>query len=223
MNIGIERVFQHQDMITGIYVLIFGLITLIKFLYPKRFTALSNCLISKSYFLDYANELSESFSMFHVLLFVVQNLIFTILFYNYFFFEEVSHLFGADWLGALRIFTGLSLYFIFQLVFGKTASIIFRFEELYTAIRVYKFSYLKVAAFALLPVLLLQNYAFQENRDALVMGTAFVFVSVLFLRVILIVVKNNKLIIERLFYFILYLCTLEIAPLLIIYKLTTVN
>lgn len=223
MNIGVERVFQNQDMITGIYVLIFGLLTLIKFLYPKRFISLSNCLFSKNYFLDYANELSEAFSMFHVLLFIVQNLIFTVLFYNYFSFQEYEVVFGTGWYGALQIFAALSLYFIFQLTLGKTIAIIFRFEEIYAAIRIYKFSYLKIASFALLPILLLQNYAFQENKESIVLGTAFVFVSVLFLRVILIVTKNNKLIIERLFYFILYLCTLEIAPLLIIYKLTTVN
>lgn len=223
MNIGIERVFQNQDIIIGVYVLIFGLLTLVKFLYPKRFISLSNCLFSKNYFLDYANELSKSFSIFHVLLFIIQNLIFTLLFYNYFHLQGVGNWFSSDFMGILRVFAGLSLYFIFQLAFGKSVSILFRFEEMYAAIRVYKFSYLKIAAFALLPILLLQNFTFHESKDIMVVWTAFVFVSVLFLRVVLIVVKNNKLIIDRLFYFILYLCTLEIAPLLIIYKLTTVN
>ena len=210
-------------MIVGLYVLIFGLLALVKFLYPKRFISLSNCLFSKSYFLDYANELSESFSIFHVLLFVIQNLIFSILFYNYFHLHGFGNWFSSDLMGVLRVFAGLSLYFIFQLVLGKSVSIVFRFEEIYTTIRVYKFSYLKIAAFALLPVLLLQNFTFHESKDVMVVWTAFVFVSVLFLRVVLIVIKNNKLIIDRLSYFILYLCALEIAPLLIIYKLTTVN
>jgi hypothetical protein len=70
----------------------------------------------------------------------------------------------------------------------------------------------------LLPVLLFFTYVDIENTEfssALLICFFFFF---FLLRTVILLVKNNKLVIESLFYFIVYLCTLEIAPVLLIYK-----
>ena len=48
-----------------------------------------------------------------------------------------------------------------------------------------------------------------------------IFVILFIFRAFLIIKKKKKIVIRKLFYFILYFCTLEIAPLLIVYKITT--
>ncbi|NQV78269.1 MAG: DUF4271 domain-containing protein, partial [Lutibacter sp.] len=59
-----------------------------------------------------------------------------------------------------------------------------------------------------------------EYKGLLFEITFLVFLLVLILRYVLILLNNKKLIFNNLFYFILYLCALEIAPLIIVLKLT---
>ena len=63
-------------------------------------------------------------------------------------------------------------------------------------------------------VLLILTEFTQLSENHLLWFTALFFLY----RFVFIVIKNKKLIFNKLFYFILYICTLEIAPLLIIYK-----
>jgi hypothetical protein len=59
-----------------------------------------------------------------------------------------------------------------------------------------------------------------QNKELFFKITFLVFVILLVLRYSLVLVNNKKLITNNLFYFMLYLCALEIAPLAIILKLT---
>ena len=86
-----------------------------------------------------------------------------------------------------------------------------------------KFSYMKVVSLGVLPFLLTTHYFPYFQIDFLGYGTLVVLCILLMVRVVFIVSNNNKWILQSLFYFILYICSLEIAPLLIINKLTMVN
>lgn len=66
----------------------------------------------------------------------------------------------------------------------------------------------------LFPFLILSFYSFSSGYVALVVA-----VFMLLLSLILIFSNNKNLIVSELFYFILYLCILKIAPLLFIYKI----
>ena len=79
-----------------------------------------------------------------------------------------------------------------------------------------KSGYLKTIGLLLLPALILNEYSIKSNTFLLIIcGLLFLF------RLVLILFNNKLLVVNKLFYFILYLCTLEIAPLLILYKITT--
>ena len=79
-----------------------------------------------------------------------------------------------------------------------------------TSKRIYLFTF----SIWLFPFLVLSFYTFES-------GTPLIIVSfLLFLVSLILIFTNNKnLIVSELFYFILYLCLLKIAPLLIIYKI----
>lgn len=217
MNIGIERSIQSCDLLTLAYVLIFFLIVFTRLKFPKKFSALSTSFFSKTFFVDYATELSATISVFKITLFIIQNLVFSILMYNFYIAHSQNTV--GDFLLFFQIFGGISLFLVFQYFLGLLIAKVFNFTELYKSIHALKFSYLKVISFLLLPFLLFQNYGLYHDKNLVSVIIALFFVVLMLLRFVLVVVQNNKILFERLYYFIVYLCTLEIVPLLIVYKL----
>ena len=218
MNIGIERSIQSLDLLTFVYVLIFVILIFVKLRFAKEFLSLCTCFFSKTFFIDYAIELSTSFSLFKAGLFLFQNLVFSVFLINMIaVFYPNTFMLESSMFGML--FLLVSLYFIFQYFFGYIISVFFRFTDLYKSVFALKFSYLKVISLILLPMLLYQNYGVYEDRVFVGTVVTVIFLILLLLSFVLFVINNNKIIIERLFYFILYLCALEIAPLLIVYKI----
>ncbi|WP_412766827.1 DUF4271 domain-containing protein [Tenacibaculum vairaonense] len=79
-----------------------------------------------------------------------------------------------------------------------------------------KYGYLFTVCLLILPVLIVYKYAINSNLFL------FTFLVILLIfRATLIIFNNKNIVISKLFYFILYFCTLEIAPLLLLYKTTT--
>jgi len=217
MNLGIERAFENNDKLTLVYCFIFLVITFVKLKYPKMFWGLLRCLYSKNVFLDFSKELQKVFSVFKSLIFIVQNLIFSVFIYLVTDLSDLKIDVSPD-VFFLKIFIMLTSYLSMHYLFSLMVSKIFNFSEIFKAIRVLKFCYLKIVAFILFPVLVLFTYLDIENtKFASILLSSF-FLVLLMLRVVLLLVKNNNLIFERLFYFIVYLCTLEIAPTFLIFK-----
>ncbi|PQJ21709.1 DUF4271 domain-containing protein [Tenacibaculum sp. SG-28] len=79
-----------------------------------------------------------------------------------------------------------------------------------------KYGYLVTLALWMLPALIVYQYTYSNITFLLVY-----FGLLLGCRTFLIFINNKRLLISKLFYFILYFCTLEIAPLLLLYKTTT--
>ncbi len=79
-----------------------------------------------------------------------------------------------------------------------------------------KYGYLVTMSLWMLPALIVYKYTYSNMAFLLVY-----FGLLLCCRVFLIFINNKRLLISKLFYFILYFCTLEIAPLLLLYKTTT--
>jgi len=78
-----------------------------------------------------------------------------------------------------------------------------------------KRGYFYSSALLLFPFLIVVMYSFLSTYWLLGF-----FVLLFILSIVLTFVNNKNLIVSKLFYFILYLCALKIAPLLIIYKIT---
>ena len=217
MNIAVDRMFENNDWIAAVLFLVLILITILKVIYPKRFEALLGCLFSKKYFLDYSSELLEIFSLYNALLFFVQNLVLSLFIYVLFTkLFLLNSLMGFQFFSTL--FIGVTLYLVFQFVLGKIVAVLFRFNEIFELNRMWKFSYLKSISILFLPILIFVIYAFPNYKIIYWVGVV-VMLIFLIIRMILIIVGNIKQFSYNWFYFILYICTLEILPLVLLYLL----
>ena len=216
MNIAVDRVFESGDWIAFVFFLIFAMLAMVKLLFPKRLNSLLGSFFSKNYFIDYASELQEKISLFHFLLFFVQNLILALVLYVFLLQFGLSIAVGFS--VYLKFFFGIALYLFFQLVVGKLTASIFRINEIYKGLYLLKFSYLKVVSIYSLPVLLLCVYSFPES-DIMHLIALLYIATLLIIRWFLILSNKITLFKANSFYFILYICTLEILPLVLLMKL----
>jgi len=121
--------------------------------------------------------------------------------------------------GYLLLVAGVVLYFCFRYLIGLFLAEIFNIKNKFNRIIYDKVSYFNNLILWILPFLILSVYA-NIYKELSFKITFFVLIILLILRYILVLANNKKLIVNNLFYFILYICALEIAPLAIILKLT---
>ncbi len=94
---------------------------------------------------------------------------------------------------------------------------LFNYNEEQNYITYLKIIYMNNISLWVLPFLLIHSYT-TFSKDFFKWTSIAIFLILLILRYIFIISRYKKLIRTRLFYFILYICTLEIAPLLLFVK-----
>lgn len=218
MGIGIERSFENNDIYTIVFVAILLCLTAIKLKYPKKFHAMLTSMYSKAFFLDYENELKTNFSGFKILLFLVQNLVFSV-FLTKVYQVKISDGGFQDWELLRNVFLGLTLFIIAKYLISLVVAKIFNFFEVFHVFHIQKFTYLKLCSLVMLPLLWFMVYTDVVYKPFLMSLSIGVFILLMVLTAVFVVFRNNKVIIENLFYFIVYLCTLEIVPILLIFKI----
>ncbi len=214
-----EIIYQNNDWIALIFLSIFIILVVIKLSFGGRLNYTSTLFFSKKNFATYANKENRNiFNMFQILFFVIQLLVFSLLFY-----ELLAHLKPTfktlNLYNFLIILAGVFLYFALRYFIGLFLATIFNLTEIYKKMVYEKTNYLNSLSLSILPFLLFlfytDNYKIIFSRITLIL-----FVFLLLVRYAWVVRNNKKLIFNNLLYFILYLCALEIAPLVIILKLT---
>lgn len=200
-----------------VFVLVFGLLAFLKTISPKRLSALSVCVFSRKYFSTYSNELTESNGLFYRGFFLIQLLLGALLLFLVAERQALSF-FQDSFFFYSQVICGLGLYFFFQDLSGRALAHLFRWTDAYQAYRTSKNSYLKSVLLLCSPALLFLVYGFPESL--------FFYQATLFSAIFLFAMRwgstlkyiYKKLPSGSIFYFILYLCALEIAPLLIFIK-----
>ncbi|HIP26076.1 MAG TPA: DUF4271 domain-containing protein, partial [Flavobacteriaceae bacterium] len=111
----------------------------------------------------------------------------------------------------------LFLFFIGRYIIGKIISFVFGIDKIQGILSFVKFTYFSKVAIYIFPFIILLSYISLYNLLLLKVGTI---ITVLFLLLLYgkILLQNQKLIFRNLFYFILYLCALEITPLIYLFK-----
>jgi hypothetical protein len=187
------------------------IIAILKVIYPKRFNDFIRLPVSNNYFLakGKSEEVRHPFS---ILLFVIQ-LISTSLFVNLFFLEK----------GKANVFLFLQILFVvFVFIIVKTSiekmiGAIFSIEKLIDHYIYEKLSYRNFLSLLLIIINLIFYFSIKPDLNILLIIT-----GILFLVNMLILSYSYKnyrsLIFSNLFYFLLYICALEISPYLILYK-----
>lgn len=211
-------IHQNNDWITLVLLFVFIVLSLLKVVFKDRLSQINTVFISKNYFLTYFNKGKSNFlNGFHVSLFIVQLLVISLLFYlinTHFQFQQIP----LNFRGYILIVFWVSLYYSLRYLIGLLLAFLFNFKNEYSVVAFYKMSYFNNLILWILPFLIITVYI-DTYHKLLLNITASLIVILLLLRYSLILMNNKKLIFSNLFYFILYICALEIAPLIIILKL----
>ena len=213
------RVLESRDWATYLFVFSFVLIAITKTAFEGRFSEFLRILISDKYIKVY-KDTSHLMSGFTILLFIVQIISFS------FFIQLVLNYLGyvskTDWVIFLRIFTFFGVFVLSKFLIEKIIAAVFNIEEFAEQFNLQKVSYRTFIGLILLPI---NIYLFYNNTSSniLIYCTIVVILIInLFSYLISLKIYQN-LLIGKLFYFILYLCALEIAPYYFIYYLITKN
>ena len=193
----------------------FVLFALSKYFYPKRFHEFSLLPINNQYFFAHGknDELNHPFNM---MLFVGQIICVSIFVYMLFGVFNPSETQNNKWL-FIQILTGYSVFVLIKFSLEKIIGSIFSLDDIINEYLYQKLSYRNLLGILFFIGNLFFLYAFPPSAAALV-----VFASIIVLLNAIALLysykKKGKLIMDNFFYFILYLCALEIAPYIILYK-----
>ena len=213
------RILEHRDWATYLFVFSFVLIAITKTAFETRFSEFLKILVTDKYIKVY-KDTSHLMSGFTILLFIVQIISFS------FFIQLVLNFFGyvskTDWIIFIRIFTFFGIFVLSKFLIEKIVATIFNIEEFAEQFNLQKVSYRTFIGLILLPI---NIYLFYNNTPANILiyiTIAVILIINLFSYLVSLKIYQN-LLIGKLFYFILYLCTLEIAPYYFMYYLITKN
>ncbi len=214
----IERIHEHRDWITLLFILCFILLALAKISYPQRFEEFIS-LLNSGKFIAFKGKENKAFHAFNILLLCIQILavsVFLFITYQYFFESSLPPI-----IIFIRILTAYGCLILLKAGVEKIIGNIFELDEKMDYYLFQKISYRNFISLFLLTVSLFLVYSIDPN--ATLIGIAGVLVIIAnAIALFIIYRKNQTLLGANWFYFILYLCALEIAPYIILYKLITI-
>lgn len=214
---GIERIILSQDWISIVFLLVLTVITIVKYNFSERFTKLFSLSYSDKYYTDYAKTNPLILSKFHFLLFIV--IFFNISMLIYFAFQVIDPpFFDNNLYSFTQIFTIVVLYIVLRYFLGFILGEIFDLHDQQKQFTFLKLSNLSLLSLLLFPLLLFLNYSVSSYHN-IVITISIILVVILFLIYYYNLLKKDKINFNNLFYLFLYLCALEIAPLIVIYKM----
>jgi hypothetical protein len=207
------RITENKDWATVLFVLSFAIIAITKSLYENRFGDFMNLIFSDKYSKVYRDS-SQLKSSFTISLFIVQ--IISVAFFIQLSLSIFGYAVKTDWVLFIQIFTFLLFFVLSKFLIEKIIGTAFNIEEFVEQFNLQKVIYRTYISLFILPLNVILFY-----YDSISKNIPIVFISiVLFISTItyLVSIKNyQNLIFSKLFYFILYLCTLEIAPYFFMY------
>jgi hypothetical protein len=207
-NVLHPRIVENKDWATLLFVLSFATVALTKSVFENRFADFTKLIYSDKYTSIYKDS-SHLMSGFTIALFLVQIISFA------FFIQLSLSYFGyaskTDWILYLQIITFLIYFVLSKFLIEKIIATAFDIDEFIEHFNLQKVIYRTYMGLFILPINVILFYYDNISRSVplliigimLTVNTFVYFVSV----------KNHQnLIFSKLFYFILYLCALEIAP-----------
>nr|WP_293896720.1 DUF4271 domain-containing protein [Flavobacterium sp.] len=216
------RILEPKDWATCLFVFSFILIAITKTAFETRFSEFLRILVSDKYVKVY-KDTSHLMSGFTILLFLVQIISFSFFIQlALYHFGYVSKMEKTDWVIFLRIFTFFGIFVLSKFLIEKIVAAIFNIEEFAEQFNLQKVSYRTFVGMILLPI---NIYLFYNNTSSNILIYCII-IGILIINLFSYLVSlkiYQNLLIGNLFYFILYLCALEIAPYYFIYYLITKN
>ncbi|MGB5243232.1 MAG: DUF4271 domain-containing protein [Lutimonas sp.] len=212
-----ERMVFSPDWVTILFLIVVLLLAAIKYNFNDRLSAMMSLIYSEKYFTEYAKTKPVLFNGYNILFFFVFFITFSLLiYYGLNAFLNPEFLIDLTYFG--KILLGLFVFLIFRIATGALLSIVFEVKEDYMLFSLVKISNLYFISIFTLPILLLVAYANTKYYKILI-GLAIGFALILFLVRYFRALQNDRINFTSIFYLFLYLCALEIAPFILVYKL----
>ena len=211
------RIIENKDWATALFVLSLILIALTKSVFENRFNDFTKLIYSDKYIKMYRDS-SHLMSGFTIALFVVQIISFS--FFLQLFLSYYGRASKSDWMLFIQLFTFITYFILAKFLIEKIIATAFKIEEFMEQFNLKKVTYRTYIGLIILPIDLILYYfdTFSKN----IFLPIFTIALIINIFTYLLTIKNyQSLIMGKLFYFILYLCALEIAPYYFIYYLIT--
>ncbi|KFF04923.1 DUF4271 domain-containing protein [Flavobacterium reichenbachii] len=202
------RIIENKDWATLLFVLAFAVVAMTKSAYETRFSEFSKLIFSDKYAKIYRDN-SHMKSSFTVGLFFVQIISYA------FFIQLTMHIFGyaekTDWILFIQIATFLLYFILGKYLVEKIVAASFNIDEFVELFNLQKVTYRTYIGILVLPINAILFYYDDIPKTIPLVIIAISLCISLYSYFISIKTYQNA-IISKFFYFILYLCALEIAP-----------
>ena len=208
----LEREIVSENFIAILFVVSLSLIAMLKSLNSEKLIGTVLAVFNTVFVEEETEDKNSFFSTFNIILVVFSSLMIAVVLYQLFkgFLTDFENGFFAFSQLLLLTFS----YFLVKWFLEFLIINLFLAKNEIAYFLVSKSRSLYSVSFGFLCLLLITIYG-ELSTNFLLYGS----ILLLFIRFVAIIVNNKNLIIRKLFYFILYLCAFEIAPLFILFKL----
>ena len=190
-------------------------LTLSKFLFARRFEDFLAVIGNSKYLKIYARD-QKFVDGFDTLLFL--NLVISVSIFSFITYSEFVNPAEFDLNQFFKILFGISALVLIKVLVERLVGSLFEIDPLIDSYLFQKTTYKNYTGLILLPVNVLLIYAFTPSKVIIYIVLALIFLVNL-IGFITSFKNHQKTLLNNLFYFILYLCALEIGPYIILYRL----
>lgn len=209
----IPRIVENKNWITIVFIVTIGIVTIAKAGFENRFNDFVNLLFNNKYLKIYKDP-SNLMSWFTILLFVVQLVSFS--FFLQLFLASLGYTTKTNWISFIQIITFFSFFVLSKYLIEKIIATSFNAESFVEQFNLFKVSYRTYIGLFLLPINLVLYYTNFVNSNVIV-GVLVIILLINSITYLLSLRNYQNLLFDKLFYFILYICALEIAPYFFMY------
>ncbi|WP_363331688.1 DUF4271 domain-containing protein [Flavobacterium sp.] len=202
------RLVENKDWATFIFVACFALIAVTRSVFETRFAEFSKLIVSDKYIKVYRDN-SNLMSWFNISLFVLH--LVSLAFFIQLVLSYFGHAEKSDWVLYIRIVTLLGVFILSKFLIEKIIAASFNIDEFIEQFNLQKVSYRTYIGLLLLPIDIILYYSNSTPKSMVFALIAMILVINALTYAVSLRNYQNALL-GKLFYFILYLCALEIAP-----------
>lgn len=213
----IERATQDTTWVAFLFIIGFLLIAILRNVFEKKFKDYIALLYNNKYIKLYS-EGDNALGGFSLMTIAIQLIAYSLFFHIL--LSNINLIHRSDWLVWLKIFIFLTVFIALKYFIEKGISQLFEIKGFFDKFTFRQISYKTYTGIIMLFITFLMFYTPPATNIATYTFFGF-FIIVQISILINSFISFRKEILDKLFYFILYLCTLEIAPYYFMYYLFT--
>lgn len=216
MDIIYKPLLQNNNWIILILVFMLSLLVVLKHFYSKQFSEQTKVLFKKIWIQNIKPTYANILSFYNFIFTLILSLCLAFVFY---FFKKNFTLIETENDFNLYLVTSsiLLLFFVLKLFLNILFSLFFNLDDFILKVIYVKISYLNFLSVVLIIWLPFVLFITKYQIILFYFGALITLILILYLLVLIIKI-NLKLVIKHFVYFILYLCALEIAPIILLYR-----